>query len=129
MRFWAWKVAFWLQLDHWVDNVMGRIKLMTTIPTLQRLNTAAYPLWGTPFSVEETVEKHLFEVLSSRQVFSGQVIGLLSLLNVMMRNQRWVIFGGPMTVALCNKSLESFESTIMCLRGSLNPKEEFDVAL
>ena len=41
MRFWAWKVAFWLQLDHWVDNVMGRIKLMTTIPTLQRLNTAA----------------------------------------------------------------------------------------
>ena len=78
------------------------------------------------FLVEETVEKHLFEVLSSRQVFSGQVIGLLSLLNVMMRNQRLAIFGGPMTVALCNKSLESFESTIMCLRGSLNQKEVFD---
>ena len=65
------------------------------------------------FLVEETVEKHLFEVLSSRQVFSSQ-------------DQRWVIFGGPKTVASCNKSLKSFKSTIMCLRESLKAKEEFD---
>ena len=45
LRFWAWMMAFWLQLDHWVDNVMGCIKLMTTMPTLQRLNTAAPTLW------------------------------------------------------------------------------------
>ena len=43
---WVWMMAFWLQLDHWVDNLMGCIKLMTTMPTLQRLNAAASPLWA-----------------------------------------------------------------------------------
>ena len=48
-------MAFWLQLDHWVDNLMGCIKLMTK-PTLQRLNAAATPLWAYHCSTTPTTQ-------------------------------------------------------------------------